>query len=1128
MPSLPKDLRNQLSRVTLQARSAAEAACRAALENLAVHEKDYRGHMSVEQRQLRNRLRARGRALGDSLDERSGKHEIKRLSEDAAYEHWHRLLFTRFLAENNMLHDDDPVTPSPVTLEDCEELAPDMDAKDGFELACRFASRILPGVFRTNDPVFELTLALNDQVELRGLLDSLPGEVFTADDSLGWTYQFWQTQRKVEVNTSGKKIGADEISPVTQLFTEDYMVEFLLHNTLGAWWAGKLGPIQAGSEEEARAKVALPLRNGLAGITWTYLRFIQDEKTKRWSPGAGTFDGWPKVAAEITFLDPSMGSGHFPVYALPILARLRMEDEKLSAKDSVFAVLRDNIHGLELDPRCCQIGAFNLALTAWKLAKYQALPSLHIACCGLAPQAKKDDWLKLAGDNDKLRRGMARLYQLFEQAPVLGSLINPRASGDGDLLEASFDDLAPLLEKALADEKADDAAHEMAVTAKGIAKATEILAGEFTLVATNVPYLGRGKQPSRKNPTDPEQLADYCERVYPNSKADLATCFIERCLEFCVTDGTTSLVTIQSFLFQGAYQALREQILKGSRWDSLAKLGPRAFESIGGEIVNVCLSTMSRIIPENSHSLFGIDVADGRNATEKSKNLRSIRCVFTSQTSQLKNPDARISLDSARDLKLLQEYADSYKGFSTGDWYHFTQAYWEQASIALAWVPYQLGEDVAKSYGGRHQIVRWDSGKGEMTASPGCYVKGTKAWGKWGVSVSQISLTGTLYSGEIFHENAAAIIPKKNDHLPAIWEFIQSEEYRETVRGIDESLKVTNLTLAKVPFDLDHWQRIAAEKYPNGLPEPHSDDPTQWLFNGHPKGSDQPLHVAVARLCGYHWPRQTASSFPDCPALGPDGLESFADEDGIVCIPALNREQPAAARLRALLSAALGAFDEKKLLAATGAKSTTIEDWLRDEFFEQHSKLFHHSPFLWHLWDGRKDGFSVLVNYHKLDHATLQKLTYTYLGNWIHDQESDAKAYKPGAAERLGAAQALQVELAKILEGEAPYDIFVRWKPLSQQTIGWNPDFNDGVRLNIRPFLVAKDLGKKGAGLLRAKPNIKWNKNKGKELDRSKSEYPWFWCESDPTTDPTGGKTFTGHRWNDVHLSLTFKKGVQA
>ena len=130
---------------------------------------------------------------------------------------------------------------------------------------------------------------------------------------------------------------------------------------------------------------------------------------------------------------------------------------------------------------------------------------------------------------------------------------------------------------------------------------------------------------------------------------------------------------------------------------------------------------------------------------------------------------------------------------------------------------------------------------------------------------------------------------------------------------------------------------------------------------------------------------------------------------------------------------------------------------------------FHHRPFIWHIWDGRKDGFSALVNYHKLDHATLQKLTYTYLGNWINNQKSDAKADKPGAAERLGVAQVLQTELVKILEDEAPYDIFVRWKPLHQQACGWHPDLNDGVRLNIRPFLTAKDLGKKGSGLSHAK-----------------------------------------------------------
>ena len=105
--------------------------------------------------------------------------------------------------------------------------------------------------------------------------------------TLGWIYEFWQAQRKEEVNKSGKKIGADELAPVTQLFTEDYMVEFLLHNTLGAWWAGKIGPIRAVTEEEARAHATLPSRDGAPTISWTYLRFVQDETTKTWLPAAG-------------------------------------------------------------------------------------------------------------------------------------------------------------------------------------------------------------------------------------------------------------------------------------------------------------------------------------------------------------------------------------------------------------------------------------------------------------------------------------------------------------------------------------------------------------------------------------------------------------------------------------------------------------------------------------------------------------------------------------------------------------------------------------------------------------------------------------------------------------------------
>jgi hypothetical protein len=1117
--SLATELRSRLQTVTLDARDAATAACEAALKNLAVHESDYRTHMTVDQRQLRNRLRARGRALGDERDSSTGRQAITHLAEEAAYEHWHRLLFTRFLAENNLLITDEANGNVPVTLDECGELASELGAKDGFELACRFASTTLPGVFRSDDPVLELPIAANDRVKLRGLLDSISSGVFTADDSLGWTYQFWQTRRKKEVNESGKKIGADEISPVTQLFTEDYMVEFLLHNTLGAWWAGKLGPIKAATEKEARAKAALPTKDGI-GVAWTYLRFVQDEATKAWNPAAGTFDGWPKKAAEIKYLDPCMGSGHFPVFALPILARLRMEEEGMSAEQAIYAALRDNVHGLELDPRCCQIGAFNIALTAWKLAGYQALPDLHVACCGLAPQAKLSDWVSLAGAKENLKRGMERLYSLFKNAPVLGSLINPRA-GEGDLLVAAFHELQPLLEKALAQETKDDTAHEMAVTARGLAKAAEILAGQFTLVATNVPYLGRGKQD--------EVLQDYCERVHPAAKSDLATCFVERALDFCARGGSVGLLTPQNWMFLSTYQAMRETLLASVQWDFVARLGPKGFQTPMWDF-NTVLFGLTKGTRGLHQAFAGTDVGDETTPEAKATALCVSEVVLRLQADQVKNPDARIVLAATSDLELLQKYASAYIGLHVGDWESFRRGFWEVACLDRDWRTLQNAVTGTAPYAGLDDMIYWPNDGQMHRDNPAARVQGRPAWGKRGVAISMMAqLPASLYDGGLFRNGVAVVSPKDPKHLPAIWAFCSSPGFNEEIRKIDQKLYVTCSTLVKIPFDLEHWQKVAAEKYPHGLPKPFSSDPTQWLFNGHPAGADQPLHVAVARLLGYQWPRQTGSSFPDCPALGPDGLETLADDDGIVCLPPLNREQSAATRLRALLTAALGKYNERDLIRKSGPKGsgkTSLEDWLRDDFFAQHCAIFHSRPFIWHLWDGETDGFHALVNYHKLDHSILKKLAYTYLGDWIRDQKSAADADTPGAAERLGAAKKLQAKLIAILEGEAPLDIFVRWKPLHKQPIGWHPDLNDGVRLNIRPFLLADDVGSKGAGLLRAKPGIAFESkpDRGAEPERDKADYPWFWCAEDPETDPKGGKEFTGRRWNTAHFTLARKQ----
>jgi hypothetical protein len=183
------------------------------------------------------------------------------------------MLFARFLAENGLLVE--PSEEAAVSLEELEYYA-EQAGRSLWEHAGYCAHRMLLAVFRPEDPALALELPQEHQGKLERLVAELDQATFPATDSLGRTYQFWQADQKETVNKSGNKIGADELSAVTQLFTEDYMVDFLLDNTLGAWWAGRCAAISndrfeisdCPTEEAARAAVALP------SCSWNYLRFV--------------------------------------------------------------------------------------------------------------------------------------------------------------------------------------------------------------------------------------------------------------------------------------------------------------------------------------------------------------------------------------------------------------------------------------------------------------------------------------------------------------------------------------------------------------------------------------------------------------------------------------------------------------------------------------------------------------------------------------------------------------------------------------------------------------------------------------------------------------------------------------
>jgi hypothetical protein len=1036
MPSLPDELFSLVERKVLEARSAAEAAAEAAINALAVNRAEPFRSLSPEQRRLRNALRARARQLGGG----SQVEGLKPLVEEIAYQQWHRMLFARFLAENGLLMHPDGI---PVTLQDCAELAPEEGEPDAWSLAARYAGAMLPGIFRPDDPVVQVRFAPEGRLALERILAELPSLAFTADDSLGWMYQFWQSQKKAEVNASERKIGGADIAPVTQLFTEDYMVRFLLENTLGAWWAAR-------HPDSPLVK------------TFTYLRFREDG-----TPAAGTFPGWPDRAAEITVMDPCCGSGHFLVVAFLMLWLMRMEEEGLDEAAAADAVLRDNLFGLEIDPRCTQIAAFALALVAWKVGGYRELPLPNVACSGIPVQGQLETWSKLAGEDVRLRTTLERLYELFRNAPDLGSLINPAEMAPQDLMfSLDYSEVEPLLQTALKQElgREDDVAGVFGAAAAGAAKVSSLLARRYVLVATNVPYLTRNKQDI--------VLRRFCDQQHPSSKRDLATAFVSRCQAYAAAEGTYAVASPQSWLFQPAYKKMRKEFIEKQTWNLIGWLGEHGFRSSAAAGAFAVLLILTDEKPPSHHRILGIDASALTRGEEKADSLRRAPLRSVSQISQLDNPDARVLLDAPTSKRLLMDYADSRYGLRTGDFPRFGRTFWEVPRISDEWTFQQSTVSESVPYGGREQILYWQKGQGELKefADLGkASIQGGDAWGKQGVVVCLTrSLPCTLYTGEIFDNNVAVIWPFDESHLAALWEYCRSTEFYRQVRRIDKTLKVMSKTLLKIPFDLEHWQAVAAKAGP--LPQPESNDPSQWLFDGHPVAATEPLQVAVARLLGYRWPLQES-----------DNLHAYVNEGGIVCLSTMAGEQAASQQLRALLAAAYGDLwspsVQDRVLSKAGHAGESLVDWLRDTFFERHCQLFRNRPFIWHIWDGRRDGFSALVNYHKLDSANLNKLIYTYLGNWIRVQRSLRDAGEAGAEGCLVAALELQKKLEAIRDGEPPYDIYVRWKPLHEQSIGWNPDLNDGVRLNIRPFVTA--------GVLRNRFTIHWRKDRGKNLDGS-------------------------------------------
>ncbi|MET9326724.1 hypothetical protein [Tsukamurella sp. NPDC003166] len=1021
---LNSDQRRFLDGQTQRARAAAQRAAEDALRALAVGEPSRPAYLSDEQNTLRLALRDKARQLGDDTS-RTGE-ALTNLVHDVAYEQWHRLLFARFLEVNGLLRHPEYRDIS-LSLEDCGDLASDLSEPDGWAVAARFASEILPGVFRLTDPAVQVRVAAEHRTVLERLLLEIPGETFKTEDALGWVYQFWQTAEKKRVKESGAKIGGADLPPVTQLFTENYMVRFLLENSLGAWWAAR--------------HPASPLVG-----TWEYLR--RDEAG---TPAAGAFDGWPERAADVTVIDPCCGSGHFLVAMFGMLWRMRAEEEDLTPADAQDAVLRNNLHGLELDPRCTQIATFNVALEAWKQGGFRDLPAPQVACSGIPVRSARRDWERFAGDDIRLRDAMARLHSRFRDADTLGSLIDPRSIGGELLVDPSDRILDDLLAEALRREHQEDTVLGHAVLDS--MRAFSLLGRTYTLVATNPPFLKRGAMGSL--------LREYADTHHMVARGDLATMMLDRCLSLIELNGTIAAVSPQNWLFLKTYSDFRGKLRERSLPQLIAVLGEGAFWSAAAAGAYVTATVLCRV-PGSSPRY--VDAAEG-SVSRKENALREMPVLArlsegTDETGVLLPPKD----DGPRAGLQLARIADVVSGIQTGDVERFVRRFWEIPEISGDWSHYQTSP-TSQGGGGLDSVVYWADGSA-LTKDVGAVIRGARAWGKRGIAVKLYrSLEAAPYLGSFFDQSVAVLIPRKDDAYGELLRFATSPDFAISVRSVDRKVNVTPAALGRATIDIEGVKAAELSLTTRG-----EQDVTQWVFSGSPKETRSSLQVAVARILGYRWPDGDVDNFDD-----------FVDSDGIAALCPLPGEPDLATRLREVLAVVYGgewsSSLERSLVVEAGGKNGRLEDWLRNTCFGEHVRIFGNRPFFWHIWDGRKDGFSAIVNYHKLDRRTLEKLTFTSLGAWVERQRHEARAERAGADARLAAAEDLQRRLKLILDGEPPYDVYVRWKSLAEQPIGWDPDLDDGIRLNIRPFVTA--------GVLRAKVNVHWKKDRGKNPDGS-------------------------------------------
>ena len=585
-----------------------------------------------------------------------------------------------------------------------------------FLAQCAELSGCLPGVFQPVDACMALLLPAN-LMDADGVIGRMVGDIPEEDwernvQVLGWMYQYYNSEVKDAFFASKAKETPDTIGPATQLFTPDWIVRYMVQNSLGRLWMLN--------------NPASPLRDQME-------YYIEpDSEHEDFIRIGGPED--------ISLCDPACGSGHILVYAFELLAKMYLE-RGYREREIPGLVLSKNLHGMEIDPRAAQIARLALAMCARGMDRRFFGRGVRADIAVLAPVA--------LGEGD-VPRGSA----LAKRKDLLGALAH--LDEVGSLLAPGEGDLAAIREAVAL---AGDGGLFGSSSRERLRRALdtcEVLSRRHDCVVANPPYMGS----SSFGPF----MSRWVKKSYPDVKSDLCTCFIERGFSLAKDRGYEAMITMQSWMFLGSFEKMRSSLIEDKSILSMLHLGPRAFDAIGGEVVNVTADVVynGRAACEGAYVRL-VDI-NGSEA-KRQKALEAIRnpdCgwFYRRDAETFRQiPSTPIAywasdalLNAFVNAKQLNEFGKPRQGLATGDNERFTRLWWEPEIAELRfdagteeeafksgrkWFPYNKGGNYRKWYGNNDWVVAFNRSGSEILATLGnhlpsrhLYFKPMLTWSK--------------------------------------------------------------------------------------------------------------------------------------------------------------------------------------------------------------------------------------------------------------------------------------------------------------------------------------------------------------------------------------------------------------